>query len=87
MDQWIPLHPDICHRLIYDALSDGALEEVEFVNGEVADQRWILHHFNLESFCPFGFLDDFAISTACPGSWARRVNDFEHDIQRAFYSG
>jgi hypothetical protein len=28
----------------------------------------------------------FAIPTARPGSWRRRVNDFEHNIQRAFYS-
>ena len=38
MDQWISHHLDICHRLIYDALSDGALEVVEFVNGEVANR-------------------------------------------------
>ena len=87
MDQWIPLHLSICRRLIYDALSDGALKEVEFDNGEVVDRRWILHHFQFDSFCPFGFLDDFAIPTARPGSWTRKVNDFEHDIQRAFYSG
>jgi hypothetical protein len=87
MDQWIPLHLTICCRLIYDALSDGALEEVEFVNGDVVDRRWILRHFQFDSFCPFEFLDDFAIPAARPGSWTRRVNDFEHDIQRAFYSG
>jgi hypothetical protein len=39
IDQWIPHHLNICHHLIYDALSDGALEEVEFVNGEVANRR------------------------------------------------
>ena len=39
MDQLIPLHFDICCRLINDALSNGDLEEVEIVNGEVAD-RW-----------------------------------------------
>jgi hypothetical protein len=87
MDQWIPLHLNSCRRLIYDALADGAIEEVEFHNGEEVDRRWILHHFHFDSFRPFGFLDDFAIPTARPGSWSRRLNNFEHDIQRAFYSG
>jgi hypothetical protein len=59
MDQWIPLHLSICCKLIYDALSDGALEEVEFDNGEVVDRRRILHHFQFDSFHPFGFLNDF----------------------------
>lgn len=32
-------------------------------------------------------MDDFAIPLARPGSSARRNHHFEHDIQRAFYSG
>jgi hypothetical protein len=87
LDQWIPVHLNSCRWLIYDALSDGGLEEVRFENGEVVNRRWILHHFQFDSFRPFGFLDDFGIQTARPGSWARRLNNFEHDIQRAFYSG
>ncbi len=31
---------------------NGALEEVEFHNGEVVDRWWILHHFRIDSFCP-----------------------------------
>lgn len=87
MEQWIPIHLNRCRSLIYNALSDGALEETDYWNGEVVDRRWILHHFHFDSFRPFGFLDDFAIPTAAPGIWARRRNNFEHDIQRAFYSG
>ena len=87
LDQWIPTHVNRCRRLIYDSLSDGALEVIRLENGEVVDRRWILHHFQFDSFRPFGFLDDFGIETARPGGWARRLNHFEHDIQRAFYSG
>ena len=87
LDQWVPVHLDRCRRLIYDALSDGALEEVEYENGEIVDRRRIHHHFDFDSFRPFGFLDDFGMPTATPGIWARRNNDFQHDIQRAFYSG
>jgi hypothetical protein len=57
------------------------------MGGEVVDRRWILHHFNFDSFCNFGFLHDFAIPTARPGSSASSVHDFESNIQRAFYLG
>jgi hypothetical protein len=70
MDQWIPLHLNCCCRLIYAPLSDGALEEVEFQNGEVDDRHWILHHFHFDSFYPFGFHNDFAVPMAQTGSWA-----------------
>ena len=87
MDQWIPTYLHRCRRLIYNSLSDGALEVLRLENGEVVDRQWILHHFQFDSFRPFGFLDDFGIQTARPGSWARRLHQFEHDIQRSFYSG
>ena len=87
LEQWIPVHLSRCRRLIYDALADGALEEVEYENGEEVERRLIYHHFDFDTFRPFGFLDDFSIPTATPGIWARRNNDLEHDIQRAFYSG
>jgi hypothetical protein len=70
LDQWIPTGLHTCRRLIYDALSDGAIEEVEYENGEVVDTRLIRHHFHFDSFCPFGFLDDFAIPSARPRSLA-----------------
>ena len=87
MSHWIPRSLHACRRLIYDALSSDAIEEVEYLNGELVDRRWILHHFQFDSFCIFGFLDDFAMPTARPGSSATRRYDFDSDIQRAFYSG
>jgi hypothetical protein len=68
-------------------LSSDAIEEVEFLDGQVVDRWWILHHFGVDSFRIFGFLDDFAISTTHPGSSATRRHDYESDIQQAFYSG
>ncbi len=49
---------DLCRQLIYDSLSDGAIEELVFNNRVVVDWLWILHHFEFESFRLFGFLDD-----------------------------
>jgi hypothetical protein len=68
-------------------LSSDAIKEVEFLEGQVIDSRWIVHHFHFDNVCIFGFLDDFAMPTARPGSSASRRNDFESDIQHAFYSG
>jgi hypothetical protein len=85
LDQWVPRSLNTCRRLIYDALSSNAIEEVEFEDGEVVDRRWILHHFDFSSFRMFGFLDDFAMPTAHPGSSATRRHDYESNIQRAFY--
>jgi hypothetical protein len=56
LDQWVPRSLNTCCRLIYDALSSDAIEEVEFEDGEVVDRRWILHHFDFSSFRIFGSL-------------------------------
>lgn len=37
LDQWIPAHLNTCRRLIHNALSDGAIEVVDYENGEVID--------------------------------------------------
>jgi hypothetical protein len=87
MSQWIPQKLHLCRRLIYDALSSDAIEEFEYLNGELIDRRWILHHLHYDSFRIFGFLDDFAMPTTRPGNSVTRRYDFESDIQRAFYSG
>ncbi len=87
MNQWIPHSLHTCQRLIYDALSSDAIEEVEFMDGQIVDKWWILHHFNVDCFRIFGFLDDFAMPTARPGSSATRRHDYKSDIQQAFYSG
>ncbi len=67
MNQWIPHILHTCRLLIYDALSSDAIEEVEFMDGQVVDRRWILHHFDFDCFCIFGFLDDFC--NANSSSW------------------
>lgn len=87
LDQWIPRYLDRCRELIHNAISDGAIWETEYINGEVVNEAWILHHFEFQTFRIFGFLDDFALPTARPGNEARRLYRFAHDIQRAFYSG
>ena len=87
LNQWIPSQLHVCRKLIYDALSDGAIEEVRYSDGVVVDRSWILHHFNFDSFHPFGFLDDFGIPTARPGDSPTRSQQYAQDIQRAFYSG
>ena len=87
LDQWIPNWLHMCRQLICDALSSDAIKEVEFHEGRVVDRRWILHHFDFRSFRIFGFLDDFAMPTACPGDLVSRANNLEYDMQRAFYSG
>ena len=87
LDQWIPAYVHRCRALIHNALSDGAIEAVDYENGEVIDRRLIVHHFDFESFRPFGFLDDFCIPTARPGNRAQRMHNHQHDVQRAFYSG
>ena len=86
MSQWIPQHLDTCRRLIHNALSDGAIFETEYVNGEVVDRRWIHHHFDFDSFRVFGFLDDYAMPTSRPQNILRTLG-VNLDIQRSIYSG
>ncbi len=81
MNQCIPHSLHTCRQLIYDALSSDAIEEVEIMDGQVVDRRWILHQYDFDCFCIFGFLDDFAMPTACPGSSATRRHNYKSDIQ------
>ena len=88
LSQWIPRYLGTCRQLVYHALSDGAIWETTYVDGEIVNEAWILHHFDFETFRIFGFLDDFAIPTARPrGARTRFRPILLHDIQRAFYSG
>ncbi len=87
LNQWLPERLDVCRELIFNSVATGAIEEVQFEDGQVVDRQWILHHFEYDSFCVFGFLDDFALPTACPGNLANRREGFHENIQWAFYSG
>lgn len=87
MRQWMPRYLDRCRALIHNALSDGVLWEAQYLDGEIINEEWILHHFDYDSFRVFGFMDDMAIETARPGDSRSRDMDFVHDIQRSFYSG
>jgi hypothetical protein len=87
LNQWLPDKLDLCCKLIFNSVSDGAIKEIEFEDGQVINQQWILHHFEFNSFCVFGFLDDFALPTACPGNSATWRHGFFENIQWAFYSG
>jgi hypothetical protein len=84
LNQWLPDKLDLCQELIFNSVTTGAIKEIQFEDGQVVDQQWILHHF--DSFCVFGFLDDIAFPTACPGNLATRREGYYEDIQRAFYS-
>ena len=86
LEQWIPRYLDRCRRLIHATLSDSAIYETEYVDGEVVDTAWILHHFDFETFRPFGFMDDFALPAARPTDIFRTLGIYI-DTQRAFYSG
>jgi hypothetical protein len=88
LDEWLPDYLDLCRELIHSALGNGAIWEVEYdAHGQVVDENWIIHHFEFDSFRIFGFLDDMALPTSRPGTSARKRFNFEHDLQRPFYSG
>jgi len=87
LDQWLPDKLDLCRELILSSVASGAIEEIEFEDGQVIDPQWLTHHFDFDSFCVFGFLDDFAMPTARHAGSATRTHGFDENIQRAFYSG
>ena len=87
LDQWLPNKLNLCHELILSSVASGAIEEIEFEDGQVMDWQWITHHFDIDSFCVFGFLDDFPMPTARPAGSATRTHGFVENIQWAFYSG
>jgi hypothetical protein len=77
----------VCQELIFNSVATGAIEEVQFKDGQVIDRQWILHHFEYNSFCIFGFPDNFVLPTAHPANLATRREGFHENIQRAFYLG
>lgn len=88
LSQWIPSRLDECRQLILDTLHEGAVEETVYdENGVPIDIQYVLHHFDIDTFRPFGFLDDMGVPTANVGNSPRRRHGFFDDLQRAFYSG
>ena len=87
LEQWIPQYVDQCRQLIHAKLTNGVIQEEHYVNGQLVNSEWIRLNFDIRRFRVVGFLDDLALETATPGIGARRREDFDHDIQRAFYSG
>ena len=70
LDQWLPDKLDLCRELILSSVASGAIEGIEFEDGQVIDRQWITHHFDFDSFRVFGFLDDFAMPSARPAGSA-----------------
>ena len=87
IQQWITNHINRYWQLIFENLSSGAIKETINEYGEVVDVQQILHHFDYETIHPFGFLDDFAIRTTNVRNSPSQHSMFQHDNQRAFYSG
>jgi hypothetical protein len=87
LNQWIPNKLNLCRKLILSSISSGAIEEIVFEDGQVNDWHWIRHHFDVDSFCIFGFLNDFEMATARPANSATRMHGFVENICWAFYSG
>ncbi len=77
LNQWIPSQVHLRWKLIHDTLTDSAIEVSNFVDGALVDRAWIFHHFNFDTFRPFGFIDDFSIPTARPGdspNWSKNLH-------------
>jgi hypothetical protein len=86
LSQWLPRYVHRCRRLIHSALSDGAIHETQYVNGELVNERWISLNYDFDTFRPFGFIDDYALPTAKPSN-VRRTRGIMLDLQRSVYSG
>ena len=80
LNQWLPDKSVICQELIFNSVTTGAIEEIQFEEGQVVDRQWILHHFDYDSFRVFGFLDNFALPTARPGNSANQREGFHENI-------
>jgi len=80
LSQCIPSYVHRCRELIHNALSDGAIWEVEYLNGEVVNAPWIHHRWDLPTFCSFGFLDNTDHATACPGGLVPRMRNITIDV-------
>ena len=87
LNQWLPRHLEQCRRLIHTKLANGVVQEDHYVNGELVDSDWVYAEFDYRFFRPFAFMDDYGAETARPAEEARRRENYELDIQRAFYSG
>jgi hypothetical protein len=84
LSQWLPNKLGV---LILSSVLNGAIKEIELEDGNMIDWQWIRHHFEFESFRLFGFLNNFAMTPACPGNLPIQRHGFVENIQGAFYSG
>ena len=73
LDQWLPNKLDLCCKPILSSVASGAIEEIEFEDGQVINRQWITHHLDFDPFHVFGLLDDFAMPTARPAGSATRT--------------
>ena len=86
LSQWLPRYVHRCRRLVHSALSDGAIHETQYVDGELVNEQWITLNYDFETFRPFGFIDDYAMPAAKPAN-VRRTRGIMLDLQRSVYSG
>jgi hypothetical protein len=66
LNQWFPDKLDVCRELIFNSVTTGAIEKIQFEDGQVVDQQWILHHFEYDSFLFFWFPRQFCSSHSPP---------------------
>jgi hypothetical protein len=85
LNQWLLDKLDVSQELNFNFVTNGAIKEIQFEDDQVVDRQWILHHFEYDCFCNFGFLDDFAHPTARPWNLATQREGFYENSQRAFY--
>ena len=82
LSQWLPRYVHRCWRLVHSALSDGAIHETKYIDGELVNERWISLNYNYDTFHTFGFLDDYALPTATLANVRRRriLLDFQQSV-------
>ena len=49
LNHWLPDKLDVCRELIFNSVTTGAIEEIQFEDCQVVDRQWILHHFEYDS--------------------------------------
>ena len=76
---------DDFRRAIWRTLVTNRVLEEHTVRGVLMSSVLIFLRLSFETFRCFGFLDDSAFYMCNPGTEPTILNNFMHDIQRAFY--